>query len=147
MGLFYADPEDPLSEKTNDACAVCPFWLSRRPEVHPLAKLVYGRLFRVAADLDFQWFFPDVAALAASLGVTKGQFIYHATVLRNLKLILVKPCMHPEGRSVRAYAIVHEHPWIAEADAAEPPPPLLFLPAEELIRVRAAKRPLLRLVP
>ena len=137
-----------MSDKSNDACVVCPYWLSRRPELSPIAKLVYGRFFRAAADVDFDWFFPDFAAIAASLGLTKGQITYYAARLRALGLLESVWCLHPEGSKVQGFHVNPEHPWILEAQGVPAPSPILFDPEEEYRRVQAKKKVShLRLVP
>lgn len=104
---------------SNTASVALPHWLAQQPALTPAAKLVYGRLFAVAADVDFDWFFPNLEHLGRSLGMTKGQFVFHLAVLKRLRLVEEVVCVHPDGRMVKAIHLAADHPWLQDV-----PPPL-----------------------
>lgn len=113
-----------MSADSNTASVALPHWLAQQAALTPSAKLVYGRLFVVAADIDFDWFFPNLEHLGSSIGMTKGQFVFHLSALKRLRLVEEVSCLHPDGRVVKAIHLVGDHPWFK--DVAPPQNPIRF---------------------
>jgi DNA-binding transcriptional MocR family regulator len=68
--------------------SLVPEWLERRQEVHPIGKLLYGRLMRYAGQDGKA--FPRQATLASDIGVTTSTVQKHLKKLKDLGLIRVR---------------------------------------------------------
>lgn len=130
---------------------VCPSWLSRCADLHPNTKLVFGCFFSAAVVANHSWFVPNLDAMGATLGLTRGQVLHHLSRLTSLAVIEMSRCVQAGSvKIMKVYRLATHHELMDAAEAEPLASPVLYIvniiprePQAQEVPVRAH----LRLVP